>query len=38
MVSWQIGERVPYMGSHWRVASRTNGASDVLTIKLAPEG
>jgi hypothetical protein len=38
MVSWQVGERVSYMGSRWRVVSRTNGPSDVLTLKLAPEG
>ena len=38
MVSWQIGERVSYMGSRWRVVSRTNGSSDVLTLRLAPEG
>lgn len=38
MASWQIGERVAYMGSRWRVASRTNGSSDVLTIVLVPEG
>ena len=38
MVSWQIGERVSYMGSRWRVVSRTNGSSDVLTLKLVPEG
>ena len=38
MVSWQIGDRVSYMGSRWRVVSRTNGSSDVLTLRLAPEG
>lgn len=38
MVSWQIGERVSYMGSRWLVVSRTNGSSEVLTLKLAPEG
>lgn len=38
MVSWQIGERVSYMGSRWLVVSRTNGPSKVLTLKLAPEG
>jgi hypothetical protein len=38
MVSWQIGERVSYMGSRWRVVSRTNGSSDVLTLRLVPEG
>ena len=37
MVSWQIGERVTYMGSRWRVLSRTNGLSDALTLQLAPE-
>jgi hypothetical protein len=35
MVSWQIGERVTYRGSRWRVVSSTNG-SDVLTVKLTP--
>jgi hypothetical protein len=38
MVSWQTGERVTYMGSRWRVVSRTNGSSDVLTLQLAPAG
>lgn len=38
MVGWQIGERVSYMGSRWRVVSRTNGSSDVLTLRLVPEG
>ena len=38
MVSWEIGERVTYLGSQWRVVSRTNGSSDVLTLKLAPDG
>jgi hypothetical protein len=38
MVSWQIGERVTYMGSRWRVVSRTNGSADALTLQLAPEG
>jgi hypothetical protein len=38
MVSWQIGERVTYMGSRWRVVSRTNGSSSALTLQLAPEG
>jgi hypothetical protein len=37
MVGWQIGERVAYMGSRWRVVSRTNGSSDALTLQLAPE-
>ena len=37
MVSWQIGERVTYMGSRWRVVSRTNGLPDALTLQLAPE-
>lgn len=38
MVSWRIGECVSYMGSRWRVVSRENGSSDVLTLRLAPEG
>ncbi len=38
MVSWQTGERVSYMGSRWRVVSRANGSSEVLTLRLAPEG
>ena len=38
MVSWEIGERVTYLGSQWRVVSRTNGSSDVVTLKLAPDG
>jgi hypothetical protein len=38
IVRWQIGERVTYMGSRWRVVSRTNGSSDVLTLQLAPAG
>ena len=38
MVSWQTGECVSYMGSRWRVVSRANGSSDVLTLRLAPEG
>jgi hypothetical protein len=38
MASWQIGERVTYMGSRWRVVSRTNGSADALTLQLAPEG
>ena len=38
MVSWQIGESVMYMGSRWRVVSRRNGSSDVLTLQLAPDG
>ena len=38
MLSWQIGESVSYMGSRWRVLSRANGSSDVLTLRLAPEG
>ena len=37
MASWHLGERVSYMGSRWQVVSRTNGSSDVLTLKLAPE-
>jgi hypothetical protein len=37
MVSWQAGERVTYMGSRWRVVSRTNGSSDAVTLQLAPE-
>ena len=37
MVSWQIGERVTYMGTRWRVVSRTNGSSDVVTLQLAAE-
>jgi hypothetical protein len=36
MVSWQIGERVTYRGSRWRVVSRANG-SDVLTLELVPD-
>lgn len=36
MVSWQIGESVMYMGSRWRVVSRTNGASNALTLTLVP--
>ena len=38
MISWQIGECVSYMGSRWRVVWRENGSSDVLTLRLAPEG
>jgi hypothetical protein len=38
MVSWQIGERVAYRGTRWRVVSRTSGSSDVLTLQLAAEG
>ena len=38
MVSWQIGECVSYMGSRWRVVSRANGSSEVLTLRLVPEG
>ena len=38
MVSWQVGESVSYLGSRWRVVSRTNGSSDALTLQLAPEG
>jgi hypothetical protein len=37
MVRWQMGERVTYMGSRWRVVSRTNGLADTLTLRLAPE-
>jgi hypothetical protein len=37
MFSWQTGDRVSYMGSRWQVVSRTNGSSDVLTLKLAAE-
>jgi hypothetical protein len=37
MVSWQIGERVMYMGRRWRVVSRENGSSDALTLQLAPD-
>ena len=38
MVSWEVGDRVTYLGSQWRVVSRTNGSSNVLTLKLAPDG
>lgn len=38
IVSWQIGECVSYMGSRWRVVSRANGSSGVLTLRLVPEG
>jgi hypothetical protein len=38
MISWQIGQSVMYMGSRWRVTSRTNGSADVLTLQLAPDG
>ena len=37
MVSWQTGECVSYLGSHWRVVSRANGSLDALTLRLAPE-
>ena len=36
MLSWQTGECVSYMGSRWRVVSRANGSSDVLTMQLVP--
>ena len=38
MVSWQIGESVSYRGSRWRVMSRAEGSSDVLTLRLGPDG
>ena len=37
MLSWQIGESVSYLGSRWRVMSRANSSSDVLTLRLAPD-
>ena len=37
MVSWQTGECVSYMGSRWRVVARSNGSSEVLTLRLAPD-
>jgi len=37
VASWQIGACVWYMGNRWRVVSRANGVSDVLTLRLAPE-
>jgi hypothetical protein len=37
MPRWQIGERVTYMGSPWRVVSRRSGPTGTLTVQLATD-